>query len=259
MFGIDVSEFQGSINWARVKPNIDFAVLRLGWIGKPGSHKLDAQFDRNYQECTHLGIPVGVYVYCYSTETNAAESGAKWTLQVLNGKRLALPVIIDMEEPKLISQGRDALTRITISFNEAIRQGGHVPGVYASLSWYTHQLDKERLRSKYFTWIAAYSAGATRFQGEHDMWQNSDKGRIDGISTFVDTDYLYTGFPVKDTQSDMQTLTIEHITAQHIYIVQPGDTLSSIAVRFNTSEAALAAKNGISAPNLLQPGRKLIL
>ena len=56
MFGIDVSEHQGEINWEVVKPKIDFAILRLGWIGNKDNHTLDKQFERNYSECKRLCI-----------------------------------------------------------------------------------------------------------------------------------------------------------------------------------------------------------
>lgn len=258
MFGIDVSEFQGTIQWDRVKPQIGFAILRLGWMGKPGSHKLDAKFERNYQECKRLGIPVGVYVYCYSADTNAAVAGAEWTLQVLSGRTLELPVFIDMEEPKIAPLGRSALTQITISFCERIRQGGFVPGVYANLNWFNNYLDAATLKSRYFTWIAAYIGGTDRFKGEHDMWQNSGSGRLNGISGNVDTDYLYTSFSGKADPPAPQPAPAP-VPGQQTYTVQPGDTLSEIALRFHTTVAALVEKNGIADPNLIYVGQNLII
>ena len=86
MFGIDVSQHQGEINWDKVKSQIDFAILRLGWIGNKENHTLDTQFERNYSECKRLGIPVGVYVYCYSNCEETAKSGANWVIEKLKGK-----------------------------------------------------------------------------------------------------------------------------------------------------------------------------
>lgn len=75
-FGIDVSEHQGEINWNDLKSKIDFAILRLGWIGNKDNHTLDKQFERNYNECKRLAIPVGAYIYCYANNEESAKSGA---------------------------------------------------------------------------------------------------------------------------------------------------------------------------------------
>ena len=79
MFGIDVSEHNGTINWDKVK--VDFAILRLGWIGNTNNHTLDKQFEKNYKECKRLKIPVGVYVYNYCNSEKTVKSGANWTLE----------------------------------------------------------------------------------------------------------------------------------------------------------------------------------
>lgn len=272
MFGIDVSEYQGDINWNLVKPQIDFAILRLGWMGRAGSHKLDAKFQRNYAECKRLDIPIGVYVYCYSSEPNAALAGAEWTLQNLSGKSLELPAFIDMEEQRIASQGRQTLTQISVAFCERIRQGGFTPGVYANLNWYNNYLDKETLKSRYFTWIAAYSSGTDRFKGEYDMWQNSQSGRVNGISGPVDTDFLYAAFPGMSGGQDVPQPEPSGESGdpyaggpdtpqpeRRVYMVQPGDTLSAIALRFGTTVEALVEKNGIGNPDLIYAGQELIV
>ncbi len=294
MFGIDVSAYQGAIRWDLVKPQIDFAILRLGWIGRPGSRSLDDQFERSYRECKRLGIPIGVYVYCYSAEPSAASAGAEWALSVLSGKTLELPVFIDMEEARIAHLGRQTLTQIAVAFCNVIQNGGFTPGVYANLNWYNNYLNKDLLKSRYFTWIAVYSKGTDRFKGEYDMWQNSDSGRINGISGPVDTDYLYSGFtggskpqpepqpapqpnpqpapqpapqpdPYADSrpapQPEPQTDPYADPKPERpkTYIVQPGDTLSGIAARFHTTVKALAEKNNIKNPDYIQAGQKLIL
>ena len=132
MFGIDVSQFQGDIDWALVRPRIDFAILRLGWTGRPGNHTLDTKFERNYHECQRLGIPTGVYVYGYGSSESEARSGADWALDRLWGKRLQLPVYLDMEDESLIGLGRDRLTEICVAFNTRIEEGGFWAGVYAN-------------------------------------------------------------------------------------------------------------------------------
>ncbi len=254
MFGIDVSEFQGNISWDRAKKHIGFAILRLGWIGKPGSHYQDAKFQRNYEECKRLGIPIGVYVYCYSADPNAAAAGAEWTLQVLSGKTLELPVFLDMEDPKIGPLGRNTLTQIAVSFCDRIRAGGFASGVYALWFWFNNYLDKEKVKRNNYTWVAHVRSGTDHYKGEHDLWQNSASGRIEGISGNVDTDYLYSSFTGGTAVPAPQPAPVP---SGQTYVVQPGDTLSAIALRFNTTVQALAEKNAIADPNLIIVGQEL--
>lgn len=264
MFGIDVSEFQGIIQWDLVKPQIGFAILRLGWMGVVGSHKVDDQFERNFRECRRLGIPVGVYVYCYSASRKEAKAGAQWTLEVLNGRRLELPVFIDMEEPGLTSLGRNTLTQICIAYGTAIENGNYMAGVYANLNWYTNYLDKARLQRRFITWIASYTSGKNLYRGEFAMWQNSSDGQINGISVRVDTDYLYEDLigkgprqpaAMKKMQKDKKAKKKQGPTIT--YVVQPGDTLTDIAKRYGTTYEELARKNGLENPNLIFVGQEL--
>ena len=246
MFGIDVSQFQGDINWQAVKPQIDFAILRLGWIGRPGNHTLDTKFERNYYECRRLGIPIGVYVYNYSNTTQAAENGAYWALDRLWGKSLQMPVYIDMEDDSLVSLGRDRLTDIVIAFNTVIEQGGYWAGVYANYYWYDNLLRKTEIKRRYTTWIADYSGGGIdKYKGEYDMWQYSSTGRINGIEGDVDTNILY-----RDLISEIKN-------SQRTYTVRAGDTLWSIAQRYNTTWQELARKNGIKDPDRIYVGQVL--
>ncbi len=268
MFGIDVSEFQGNISWEKVKPQIEFAILRLGWIEKPGNHHLDAKFQRNYEACKRLGIPIGAYVYNYSTDGNAAVAGAEWTLQELSGKTLELPVFLDMEDPKIRPLGRNTLTQIAVSFCDRIRQGGFAAGVYALWFWYNNLLDLGKIKGQNYTWVAHVRSGTDRYKGQHDLWQNSASGRIDGISVAVDTDFLYSSFTGGSVASQPQPQPKPQLQPKpkpapqsapsgQTYVVRPGDTLSSIAVRFHTTVQALAKKNGIANPNVIFVGQKL--
>ena len=191
MFGIDVSEHNGNINWDKVKTQIDFAILRLGWIGNKDNHTLDKEFERNYNECKRLGIPIGVYVYCYCNNENSAISGASWTIQRLNGKKLELPIYIDMEDNSIQNLGKDKLTKIVHSFNKHIESVGLWAGVYANRNWFDNYLNKEEIKKSYTSWIATYTEAIDLYKGNYDMWQNSSKGRISGISGNVDTNYMY--------------------------------------------------------------------
>ena len=190
-FGIDVSKHQGTINWKKVKSQIDFAILRLGWIGNKNNHVLDEQFERNYTECKRLGIPIGCYVYNYCNKEETAKDAGDWVIEQLNGKSLELPIYIDMEEDEIQNLGKDKLMNIINEFCSIIETAGFWAGVYANKNWYDNYLNKEEIKKRYTTWIAHYTRETNKYENEYDMWQNSSDGKIDGISGSVDTNYLY--------------------------------------------------------------------
>lgn len=297
MFGIDVSQHQGTIDWDKVKSKIDFAILRLGWIGNKENHTLDTQFERNYNECKKLGIPIGVYVYNYCSNEETAKSGARWTLEKLNGKILELPVYIDMEDSTIRGLGKDNLTNICIAFNTIIENAGLWAGVYANLDWFNNYLDKGVIKSKYTTWIAHYTSETDKHKEEYDIWQNSSEAKLDGINGNIDTNYMYRDLiaDIGNTkQSAPQTTRsivdlayevldgkygngedrkkalgslydevqakvneMQKIKKEITYVVKPGDNLSKIAKKYNTTYKELAKKNNISNPNKIYVGQVL--
>ena len=260
-YGIDVSQHQGVINWDAVKGKIDFAILRLGWIGNHNNHTLDTQFERNYSECTRLGIPVGVYVYCYSSSEAAAKSGANWAIQKLSGKKLQLPVYIDMEDSSIAGVGKAGLTNVCIAFNSTIEAAGLWAGVYANANWFNNYLNKEEIKKRYTTWIAHYTSGEDRYKGEYDIWQNSRIGKISGIVGNIDTNYMYRDLPgeignkttVSENNKPVENVDnyVQNFTN---YTIKSGDTLSGIAAKYNTTYQYLAQINNIADPNKINAG-----
>lgn len=194
MFGIDVSEHNGIINWDAVKPQIDFAILKLGNIGDNIKFWLDPRFVRNYNECTRLGIPFGVYVYCYCNEIENARQAGKEVANYLKDKKIQLPVYIDMEDAEIKVEGKDKLTEICIAFNTEIETSGKWAGVYANLDWFNNYLNKDIIKEKYTTWIAHvdYTHNQNKYEGQYDMFQYSWEGKVNGINgKNVDMNIMY--------------------------------------------------------------------
>lgn len=218
-FGIDVSEHRGNIDWNSVKSQINFAILRLGWIGNKNNHTLDTEFERNYSECKRLGIPVGVYIYNYCNCEDTAKQGAEWVLQHLQGKSLELPIYIDMEDKSIEGLGKEKLTNICIAFNTVIEQVGMWAGVYANLNWYNNYLNKNIIKEKYTTWIAHYTSGENKYEGEYDIWQNSSSGKISGINGNVDTNYMYRDL-IAEIGNTEQTATPNTISGSTLELVE---------------------------------------
>ncbi len=212
-FGIDVSHHNGTIDWEKVKSHIDFAILKIGNIGDGNKFLADNSFERNYKECTRLGIPVGIYVYSYTNEIENIDDCARATLKYLDGRKLQLPIYIDMEDKEIAPEGKTKLTNLVITFNTIIEHAGYWAGVYANRNWYDNYLNKETIKRKYTTWIATYTSGTDKYKGEYDIWQNSSDGKISGINGRVDTNYMYRDLMAeigntKETDTTQQTVSI---------------------------------------------------
>ena len=199
MNGIDVSAWQGKIDWEKLKGKIDFAILKMGNIFQTQENNLDKYFERNYSECKRLGIPIGVYVYNYAKTTDRVLKGAEFIINNLKGKSLELPVYIDMEDEKIASLGKKRLTEICVEFNTQIEKAGFWAGVYANRNWYDNFLDKNEIKRRYTTWIAHYRVKQDKYKGEYDMLQFSSSGRLDGINGKVDVNIMY-----RDLISDIE-------------------------------------------------------
>lgn len=209
MKGIDISQHNGKINFDKVKKNVDFIILRLGWIGNKENHTLDVRFNEYYNECKKLGIPIGIYVYCYANNEKAAESGAKWTLEKLKGHEIQLPVYIDMEDGSIRHLGKNKLTNISIAFNNIIEKE-YRPGVYANLDWFKNCLHKDILGLKYSLWIAHYGLlNKNKYKGLYDILQYSSSGRINGISGKVDMNEMYIDLICKSKYKAGQKVKVE--------------------------------------------------
>lgn len=216
--GIDVSHFQGNIDWNKVKGNIDFAILRLGWIGNNNNHTLDTKFEKYYNACKSTGIPIGIYVYNYCNSEDTVKSGAEWTVNQLKDKGIDLPIYIDMEDRSIENLGKDKLTSICIAFNTVIENAGYWAGVYANLNWYTNYLNKDTIKARYTTWVAHYGISQDRYVGQYDMLQYSDTGKISGISGNVDMDIMYRDLinEIKESNTGTDRKTVEELAREVI-------------------------------------------
>ena len=186
---IDVSTHQGKIDWEKVKPQIDGAILRCGYGGNLESQD-DKQFKRNADECTRLGIPFGVYIYSYAKTVENAKSEAEHVLRLIKGYKLSYPVYLDLEEDGTIP----GIVERANAFGDIIEAAGYWCGVYSSLYWWnTHLKGLERFTK----WVAQWNKTCDYKGSNLDLWQYSDKGNIDGISGAVDMNECYRDFPAE--------------------------------------------------------------
>lgn len=188
--GIDVSLYQGVIDWEKVSPQIDFAVLRCGY-GSDIITQDDAQYERNATECERLGIPYAIYLYSYATSESMIDSEVAHTLRLI-GTHKPFCVYLDMEDNSTVVLGKTRLTAFAKRFCEAIKKKGFKVGIYANQNWFQNYLDvKSIYDASYSVWCAKYSDSTPDIAASYDIWQYSSTGRIDGISGNVDMNYMY--------------------------------------------------------------------
>lgn len=207
--GIDVSKYQGSIDWQKVKESgIKFAMLRLCSSNNSGLY-IDTTFEKNYTDAKSVGISVGAYIYTYATTEKEQNKELEFALNGLNGKVLDYPLALDVEDSSLTKIGKTSLTNLIKRGLDIIDQKGYTPMLYTYTN-YTTNLDMDIL-SSYDLWIADYR-GYNGY-GKCDMWQYSSSGNVDGISGNVDMNISYKDYSNKETEDEellqkLQMLTI---------------------------------------------------
>lgn len=193
--GIDVSEFQGKIDWEKVKNDgIEFAILRCGY-GMDFSNQDDVEYERNANECERLGIPYGVYLMSYANTVEKARSEAKHVLRLIEGRKISLGVWHDIEDNGTSGAiNKETLTNIINTFCNTIKNAGYKVGVYANLNWLENKIERI-IRDNYDIWVAQYYSKC-EYEGKYIMWQHTSSGKVNGISTNVDMNILYKDLPV---------------------------------------------------------------
>lgn len=192
--GMDVSYWQGLINWERVKADdIDFAILRCGYVKTLGRPQVDQQWKRNAQECERLGIPYGVYIYSYAKTVEAAKAEADHVINTLKGFSPTYPVYFDLEEKSLEStSNRMLLANMASAFCDKIAAAGYTPGIYANTNWWNNYLT-DPVFDQWERWVAQYNSKCSYTRGSYRLWQCSASGKVDGIVGNVDLDLEFDG------------------------------------------------------------------
>ena len=204
--GIDVSKYQGDIDWNNVKNDgVEFAIIRIGYrgYGSAGTIAKDPKFLQNIINATNVGIDCGLYFFTQATTKAEAEEEAVKVVEWINEakqntawtaagkKKLTYPIYFDTEMANSSGTGRaDNLTKAqrtetALAFCNKIKSLGYYPGIYASTSWLNNQLNMSAL-SDFDVWVAHYTTGGPTYKGAYRMWQYTSKGVVNGISGNVD-------------------------------------------------------------------------
>lgn len=277
--GIDVSAYQGNIDWQKVKASgIDFAIIRAGY--GVSAAQIDSAFNRNMQGAINAGVHRGAYWFIYALNEAQAIQNADAFASVLAKWKgyVDYPVACDFEYDSDYYANRcgtiftkEQRTRIIFAFCEQMEKHGYYCANYMNPD-YIGKVDFAQL-SRFDLWLAAWSAKPTR---ECGMWQSSSRGSVPGINGHVDMDESYRNYPGIIRAGALNFLTQEREPEQpdpeivaepeapaeptkrvNKYTVARGDTLSAIAKKYGTSYLRIAKDNNIPDPNKIYPGQVL--
>jgi GH25 family lysozyme M1 (1,4-beta-N-acetylmuramidase) len=263
--GIDVSQFQGTVDWDAVKnAGYQFAMIRAGY----GFGTLDQQFERNISECNRIGLPVGVYWFCYATSPETARQEADGCVSAIAPYKLEYPICYDIEQDTLNYAARMGVTvtaslatQFIESFCNRVEELGYFAMFYSNRNFF-NQFFNTQLSDKYALWYAYYNSQIDAT--DCGMWQYTDQGSVPGVSGPVDLDISFVDYATVIRNAGLNHLdgskpNPSPVVIQNYvtYVIQKGDTLSSIAERFETTYQLIASLNNISNPDLIYVGETI--
>ena len=193
-YGVDVSKYQGEIDWKVVKASgISFACLRA--IQGNTNRQIDPTFERNLAGCIENGIDYSCYIYAYAQTHDRARYEADLVINLLGDRKI--PIWYDLEDNSLIGLGKDAIEGVVMSFIGECRDAGFDVGIYCNKTWYNDYIS-QYLKDKFSFWIARYGKNTGQLDEKYKptgkniiAWQYTSKGKVPGIAGDVDLDVLF--------------------------------------------------------------------
>ena len=221
---IDVSRYQGEIDWAKVKAaGVKGAMLKTVSTNKSfGGIYIDPYFEKNYAACKRLGIPVGVYYYTYAQDKATADAELAKFKEAIAGKIFEYPAVVDVEDNLLKPLSADALTDLVEYAVKTIEGWGMYAMVYTYLNYSNTELNMKRLEA-YDLWLAAYREYRPT-AWPHGMWQYSSEGSVDGINGNVDMNWAYKDYPAIIKNAGLNGYEKPAAAAPDVEQVQPEPT-----------------------------------
>ena len=254
--GIDVSEFQGNIDWKAVADSgIDFAMIRVGYRGmKNGEIKEDACAKYNLQEASKNGLKIGAYFFSTAVTEEEAKEEAEWTKNLLSGYPVTYPVAYNCEgfqnpSSRQFELSVEERTKLADAFLKSIEEGSYTGMFYAA----KNELDDNNLWNaddlslNYRIWVAQYSDQTwpektkSDYPGDHVMWQYTNQGKLDGIKGAVDFNVAYFGY--SQSQQAVDENGAEQVEAN-----------VEVGVNFTEVEEQVTAKDEVNLRSTMEQG-----
>ncbi len=218
--GIDVSEHNGKIDFAKVKQDgINFVIIRIGWIGNKENHTIDTYFEENYKNAKANGLKVGFYVYSYVENETAMLSAINWVKKQISGKSYEYPIFLDVEDKQIANLSKEIQTKLCKYFCDNFSNSG----VYANLDWFNNKLNVNELLN-YKIWLAQWTnANTHNAKFKVDLWQYADNGNVNGINGRVDMNYC-----LNCENSNTEQITGENGSDEEVRVYQNGSTVENV-------------------------------
>lgn len=249
--GIDVSKWQGLIDWKAVKSDgIDFAIIRIGFRGENGEIYKDDCADYNIQQAHKAGVLVGIYFFSTAMTTAEAKEEAEWTVSAIEGYPISYPVVYDCEgflnpESRVYGISNKQRTDNAVTFLEYVEAEGYEGMFYAAKSELENSAywDTERIEKDFMVWVARYpdrpypNTAAPDYSGKYSMWQYTDKGAVRGIKGNLTLKYGKQ-FEGLEEQTNMlsnsryyKVLSYSKSKAKVFYVSDTGDVITFIKAK----------------------------
>ena len=205
--GIDVSYYQGDIDWEAVKQSgVEFVFIRVGYRGYgTGAVREDPKADEYLEGATEAGLKVGAYIFSQAITPQEAKEEAAFVISKISGYNITMPIVMDFEYSENLGRLQEAdLTRreatdVVNAFGEYAVSSGYTPMIYANKSMLESSLYADEI--PYKIWLANYTT-KTEYAGNYEFWQYCSDGHVDGISGKVDCDFWYDYTPVIDEENN---------------------------------------------------------
>ena len=233
--GIDVSAWQGKIDWKTVADyGMGFAILRITEAG----NVVDSQFENNLAGCNKYNIPVGVYKYSYAMTIAEIQREARKVVSTLNGRRIQFPVFLDLEYNNQRSLGSESIHKMADAFREIVEAAGYKFAIYCNVDWYENVICSHL--KKYDFWIARYPANddgwlQERLRPDFGVgWQYSSKAKIPGINGTVDRNVFYKDYSEETEKKEETTVNkLQEHTKLGDYYANNGGTKPYLETKSN--------------------------
>ena len=218
---IDISKFQGNVDFAKVKGHVDGVIIRAGY----GANNIDAQFKRNITECNRLGIPCGVYWFSYAYTEEMARKEAEYCLAAIKPYRVELPVCFDFEYDSVtyaqkngVGIGKTLATSLCHAFCGTIEAAGYYAMNYTNKDYLNRYFGDTTF--KYDLWIAAWpnNPDPNNPPCECGIWQYTSKGSVPGINGNVDMNYAYKDYPAIIKTAELNKLYFNENTENNNFL-----------------------------------------